>query len=119
MRMPGRSTSAMACIRRASRHQVGGFDLHVRGGKCDVLRTRRLGADQADVPHTLWRVISQLPGRFVGHVRNLHAQALRHGVRHVWRHPLRGAVVPTSGDEQKIGRIDPSTQNTGRCEFGA
>mgnify|MGYP003693650513 CR=1 FL=1 len=63
MRTPFLSTSAIDFERRARRHHVGRLDLDIGRGEGHHRRALRLGADQADVPDVLARLVGELARR--------------------------------------------------------
>ena len=104
--------------RRARLDQIGGFDLDVGGGEGDLLRSRRLGPDQSDVPDPVVDGAGQRIGARERHVRDRDAQLRGDLGGHVRRDAPRLAVHAAPGDQQKVAEVDRRPQHPGRGELG-
>ena len=103
---------------RARGYQIGRLDQGVGGAERDLLRARRLGGDQADVPDPGPGGIGEFARARVRDIGDRHAQALGDFARHVGSDALGLARGAPAADQEEVAEVDAGAQHAGRGKLG-
>jgi hypothetical protein len=104
---------------RARRHHVGRLDLDIGRGEGHHRCALWLGADQADVPDVLARLVGELAGRLERHIGDGHAERGGDLLGHVGCDADRFGFLTAACDQQEVGEVYAGAQDAGRGEFSS